>query len=328
MRRLLVAVLALAVGLPAAAADLIGAHRARARDLLDDTEQMSASERGVYLRALVNADREPEPVEDALERALAANEAGKPYEEILDAAIGKDSARADVAPAPPPLDALPPVTPSGGDQPHDDLDAATLRAMREYKVRRLHVSVEQHWTGGGQQIISNPYGWGGGVVVTRDPVTVTRTWAVYEGPVRLDVPRYLDLVGRDEDKRDLEGRISRKKWLSRTYYGVAVGGVAAIVAGSVGRATADTSEEAAQWGSVGAAGLGATVIGLIGGSFPAATANRLRTDFPRVTDIRDAQVAADAYNEELRVELGLTPDQALRVEEQAAEEPIDRYDMR
>ena len=32
--------------------------------------------------------------------------------------------------------------------------------------------------------------------------------------------------------------------------------------------------------------------------------------------------------EALRQELGLTPDQALRVEEQVAAEPIDRYDMR
>lgn len=326
----------------AAAAPLPPEERARLRDLVDDTAEMTANERLAYLRALVKGGREPPEVQAGLERAIAATIADAAYAEALDAAIGAEPPVAipvtepdevdesgmrvsrrppdRVSPAPPRRDALPPPPGLPG------LSPETLQAMREYRLRHLQVRTETTISGGSQTVRSSPY-WGGPVMVTTDPIVTTRSWAVYQGPMRLDVPTYLELAGEEELRTELVGRIERKRWLSRTYYGVAAGGVLAIAAGFVGVGTAETSEDQYRWSTVGTVGLGATVVGLIGGSFPAASATRLRTDYGRTVDILSAQRTADGYNESLRQDLDLTPEEALRVE-QESDQAVSRFQIR
>ena len=145
--------------------------------------------------------------------------------------------------------------------------------------------------------------------------TITRTWAVYEGSARVDVPQYFALAGQDEDRRDLMGRITLKRWLGRAYYGAAVAGVGAVVFSAVAvNLTADDAQKNSIE-RVGGTGLVVAVVGLIGGSLPTAHASRLEADYAVSNiDIGSAQQVVDVQNEALRIELGVTPDEALQVE--------------
>jgi hypothetical protein len=282
----------------------------RARDLLAGTADMTADQRATYVQALIDARREPQAVEDALLRALAAAREGLSYEETVALAVGTVPADRQA-----PTDATTPPPPVGSTPGTQGTDDRALEAMRRYRLEHLSVRTETHVSGGGTNILTNPYVLGG-VIVTQDPILTERTWGVYQGPVRMEVPTYLGIAGLTDEKHDLDQRISSKRWLSRTYYGVAGLGVAAVIAGSIGHAASDGSAEH-DWGTVATMGLGGVVVGLIGGSLPAASVARLKTDYSRTTDIAEAQRTCDAHNEALRTELGLTPDQALQVEDQA-----------
>ena len=285
--------------------------RVRLRDLLDDTISMTGPEREIYLRAILGAHREPQRVEQGLERAVATNARGATYDDVLGAALGPDT--------PPEPSASDLALPGPDSRPHprgEGMTAETLKSIREYKARHLEVRNEMHFSGGGTSIVP----WGFGMVVSQDPISSSRTWAVYQGPLRLEVPRYLEVTHQEDLRKEVVAKVTRKQWLSRGFYGLAAGGVAAIVAGYVGNLNADSAEEAYQWSAVGTVGLGATVVGLVGGSIPAASARRLRGDFPKTLDIVDTQHRVDVENEQLRQDLGLTPEQALDVEQQGDRE--------
>lgn len=281
----------------------------RVVDLIDDTERMSQAERVAYLQALVTAGREPAEVADALRIALSVTRAGGTYDEALEAA------RAPLL-APEGLEARPITVPVGVRSFSDsDLSPEALAALREYRTRHYAIQTETHTSGGGTRVWSSPSAWGG-VVVTRDPITTTRTWAVYRAGTRLDVPQFLALAGEDERHDALVQRIVMKRWLGRVYYGAAAAGMAGVITGAIGFNATENPEKQERWARVGVTGLGVAVVGLIGGSLPTASASRLRTDYAMSNvDIGTAQDVVDARNEEIRVELGVSPDQALSVDE-------------
>jgi hypothetical protein len=195
------------------------------------------------------------------------------------------------------------------------LTDAQLAALREYRQQHFSVRTEVHTSGGGSRIWTPPpYAWGG-VMITQDPITTTRTWAVYQGNERVDVPRFYELSDRELDAKDLVTRITMKRWLGRLYYGAAVGGVGAVLFSAVAvNATADDAQKS-RYERLAGTGLGVAVVGLIGGSVPMATASRLETDYAvNNVDMGMAEDLVDAQNEALRVRLGLTPQQAFDVE--------------
>lgn len=277
---------------------------ARVVDLIDDTEHMNSSERIAYLQALLKAGRESDGVSEALAQALELTKAGSTYDEALAAA----RALFGQAEAPVTRPLAMPVT-------DDDLTAEELAAVRAYRARHYAIRTETHTSGGGTRVWSSPYAWGG-TMVTREPIVTTRTWAVYEGPVRLDVPQYYALAGETERHDFLAQRIAMKQWLGRTYYAGAAGGIAAVIVGAIGVSATDNTEKKDKWAQVGVTGLGVAVIGLIGGSLPIANAQRLKTEYALSDiDIASAQAVIDARNEAIRVELGVAPEEALSIEE-------------
>lgn len=327
--------LLLAAPVAAAADDVPAAtDRQRVEQLLDATSAMSAEDRALYLQALIAGDRESEQVADALQRAREVANSGGTYSDSVAAAVtglhgpnghsrpentdpqvqGEEPTDVPLAI---PADGTPPTV-ATGEIPvvKPPIDETTLARIRDYKLRHYSIRTETRYSGGGTRTFSNPYSWGGGVYVTQDPISVTRSWAVYKGPSRMDVPTYLQLTHEDEHYKDLTGRIQRTRILGYTYYGAAVAGIAAIVVGAAGVNLAEAEDEKTRWSTVGVIGVGTTIVGLIGGSLPMANARSLQTEYSRARiDIASAQAAIDAENEALRVELGLTPEQALSVEE-------------
>ena len=284
---------------------LTGADRMRIRDLIDDTQEMPKEQRATYLLALVNAAREAGPVQEALQRALVVTEDGRTYEDALRAAIGDEK------------------TMSAAPEADTELSAEALRSMRQYRSKHLELRSEIRQSSTptyypspfGLGVGNTPWGgsWGTGGW-SRSPGRTTQGWTVYQGALRLDVPAFLSLTGQKDLATNLNGRIERKKLLSRTYYGIGMLGLVAMVSGYVGVVNTEDPVKKEQWGTVGSVGLGATVVGLIGGGIPNSSANRLRYDYDRATDAVAAQQNVDDYNEQLRKELCLTPTQALDVE--------------
>ncbi len=284
---------------PAATA-LSVADEARLRDLLAPTQTLSAENRAIYLRGLREGNRESPGVNAGLDRAIIAAQVGETYAGTIAIALGS-------VPTPDPAHYTKPAEPPRAISPE------LLAKVREYRRRRLEVRGEVSYSGGGSSVSPSPFGMGG-VSITQDPISSSRSWAVYEGPLRLDVPSYYASVGQFEKSRALTSRVKRKQWVSRIYYGVGVAGVVTSVVGYFGSLDANSPEEARTWATVGAVGLGASLVGMIGGSFPAASASKLRSQYSKSVDIGEAQQAVEAQNERIRSELELTPEQVFAVE--------------
>jgi hypothetical protein len=215
------------------------------------------------------------------------------------------------APAPPPVE-RPLAVPAGPPAP---VTAARLQALRGYKAGRLQLRDETEFRGGSAWVMGGGYGgmwgpgygawgWGGPVVI--DPPTALRTWGVYRGPERLDVPEFLTAVGQTQRRKELDADITRLKRRA-TFWSVIAGlGGAGLATGLVGMSTVETRQ---QYDTFNAVTLGGTLVmatGFIGNSFPRGKESALRR-YPSATMGSDeAQQLIDAHNEALREELGLS----------------------
>ncbi len=195
---------------------------------------------------------------------------------------------------------------------------ARLTALRAYKANRLDVREEVELRGGGAWSAGGAWGgyWGPGwgyggyagpVVV--DPIQQVRTWGVYRGPERLDVPTFLDVAGAAERKQDLDLDLDRLKRRSQTWSGLAGVGIAGIVAGLVGTTQAARAEDvdayvAWNWVTLGSSGV--LTAGFIGASFPRSKASALRRYPSASMTSAEARQLVDAHNDALRDELGLS----------------------
>lgn len=158
-------------------------------------------------------------------------------------------------------------------------------------------------------------GFGTGVVIT-DPIQTHRTHGVYQGSTWLDVPTFLQVAGADDLQRDVSRDISRARRRSRACYITAGVGVLGMIVGSAGARSAENRNEYRQYASLVGPSLGLTVGGLFVGSFPAARSERMRRYPAESIGLDRAQQIADEYNNNLRMSLGLTPEEVWPIEAQ------------
>ena len=209
----------------------------------------------------------------------------------------------------PPVEKLPPAPPSLG-----QLTPERLMALRTYKSQRLQVRAETEYRGSSVATFTSmsygyPRGMGTGVVVT-DNISTFRTWGVYRGPQRLSAPDFLHLAQAAERRDALVADIKRLRRKSKVWYGVAGAGVAGVVAGLVGMASANNVDTYRTYNQVSLAGTLVTIGGLFGASFPASKASRLYK-YPGASMSSDeANDLAHGANEQLRQELEIAPNEA------------------
>jgi hypothetical protein len=216
------------------------------------------------------------------------------------------------------IEKLPPPPQSLG-----QLTPERLMALRTYKSKRLQVRAETEYRGSSVATFTSmsygqPLGLGTGVVVT-DNISTFRTWGVYRGPQRLSTPDFLTLAGANAEREALVTDIRRLRSNARRWYIGAGIGVAGVVAGLVGMATAEDIETYNQFNRVSLGGTILTIGGLFGASFPGSKAERLYK-YPGATLSSDqANDLAHAANEALRQELDIAPNEAWLLDLGAAE---------
>jgi len=207
------------------------------------------------------------------------------------------------------VEKLPPAPDSLG-----QLTVERLMALRTYKAKRLQVRAETEYRGSSVATFTSmsyghPAGLGSGVVVT-DNISTFRTWGVYRGPQRLSTPDFLHLAAATKRRDALVADIRRLRKKSRAWYITAGVGVAGVVAGLVGMATAENVQTYRTYNMVSLSGTVFTIGGLFGASFPAAKAGRLYK-YPGATlNSDEANDLAHAANEKLRQELDIAPNEA------------------
>ncbi|MEC8423953.1 MAG: hypothetical protein VX000_09260, partial [Myxococcota bacterium] len=133
-----------------------------------------------------------------------------------------------------------------------------------------------------------------------------RTWGIYRGPQRLDVPDFLSVAGEVERKRKLDAALERLRRRGTGWSVVAGLGGAGLVTGLVGMSSVENRRDFELFNSL---TLGSTLVmatGFIGTSFPRGRESALRR-YPAATLGSDeAQQLIDRHNEMLRTELGLS----------------------
>jgi hypothetical protein len=232
----------------------------------------------------------------------------------------------ELQPAPPPS---PPMGPDGkplppppesrrgapgggkGPPPAGELSPDRLKALRAYKNQSLSIRRETELQGGGARVgTSMAYGMGPVIMtqhVTTAPVYTVRTWGIYRGPERINMPRFLELVGDEAGHASLVEEIERKYKQAKTGFTVAGAGGVGLFMGIMGMSVATTESSWYTWNVVALGGSLTGLGGMVAGSLPASRATQL-TRHPRTsTTPEEAQVLIDEHNEALRDRLGLSP---------------------
>lgn len=188
-----------------------------------------------------------------------------------------------------PLDAVPPE-PRPQRPPAADgryrLEALSIRNVAEYYATPGTVT---------------SYGWGWGRVGIWTPPSVVRQddWAVFRGPVRLDVPSFLELTGDPMGRAQLDRRIQSARSASQALIATAIGGGAATIGGLIGIGNARTVQDEVLWRQVTTVGVVALVGGAVTSSFPAARARRLAAHPSETLSYDEAIERVEAYNANL-----------------------------
>lgn len=223
---------------------------------------------------------------------------------------------------PPPPDERPLAIPADRWNP-SAVDDARAAAIRAYRARHLAI---RSWSELRSTTVYSdlgyglgygygyPYGGYGSVTVGMPWFWSEERWSVYRGPQRLSNPQYLDLVGRGDEAQALERRIRGNRTATGLLYGVAGAGGAATVASLFGMDNAHTLRAWEDWRIVGVAGLTSVFVGAVSGSFPAARARRLAADPMTIRSWDELSDEIAGHNEALRVDLGLSADDALKIE--------------
>lgn len=278
--------------------------RAELEGILAGAAVLSGAERVDYFQSRVGSASTPE-VNAGLARALAASYALDASHEVV-----RDAALQVQRPA-----AAPVVDPAV----QQALAVERLEKMRAYKAQRLIVREEMEIRGGGTspQITGGiGGGWGSpmGVPMTNDPLYTVQTWGIYQGKRRLTVPEYLELTDQDELAEALELDIQRSKRQSRVLYGIGVTGVVAAGAGVVGQVSTDDVERYGLYRTTATLGVVAAIGGFVGGSIPAARAKELEQEAGFRLTPEQVQPRLDAYNEALRLRIGLSAEDVMLLE--------------
>ena len=278
--------------------------RAELEGILAGAAVLSGPERVQYFQALLGTSSSAQ-VNAGLARALAASYALEASHEVV-----RDAALEVQRPAP-----LAVVDP----EVQQALAAERLEKMRAYKAQRLMVREETEIRGGGMspQITAGVGGgWGSpmGTPMANDPLYLVQSWGIYQGKRRLTVPEYLDLTGQDALAEALDMDIQRSRRQSRVLYGIGVVGVVAAGAGVVGQLSATDAERYGLYRTTATLGVVAAIGGFVGGSIPAARAKELELEAGFRLTPEQVQPRLDAYNEALRLRIGLSAEDAMLLE--------------
>jgi hypothetical protein len=138
-------------------------------------------------------------------------------------------------------------------------------------------------------------------------------WAVYQGPRRLDVPSYLEIVGDPLRLAALDSDLRRTDLTRKVGLGTSAAGLAAMAVSLVGMDGARTQQDFRSWSSLGTGGVLTAVVGVMVYSSAANRSRRLEADYSYTVEHAETQAQVDAYNEGLRLELGLSEAEANRV---------------
>ena len=243
---------------------------------------------------------------------------------LLVASLFVEQSRAQESHAPPPAIPIEKEEVTGSttmaprDVPHTP---AELQAAMSFRSSHLEIRTVTSWRGGGSTVVTSGYYGSGGrggshmgvgvSTVVPEPMVPEHAWTVFQGPMRLSVPDYLTLVG-DPRADDYRRRIRSNRTTGTLFSAVGVAGVAAVVAGIIGSANADSHPEREDWNTVALAGTGGILVGFTVGGAAQNTANRLESNYDRL-GWEPTQAQVDAYNEQLRQQLGLSTEQAWRI---------------
>jgi len=196
--------------------------------------------------------------------------------------------------------------------PSQELTAERLRTLRAYRSQRLEIRSVTEMTGGGTSMTP---GWGvGGVQIYSEPIRTVHSWAVFRGPAQVQLPEYYELLGDVERAQSLRRRIRRNRTAAASLYALSGAGAVSAVVGFVGLNAPGTGIDNRTYSWMITGGLVGMLVGSLGGGIPASRASTLQSDHTKVLDPHEAQFEIDAYNERLRRDLGVTPEDAARVE--------------
>jgi hypothetical protein len=194
-----------------------------------------------------------------------------------------------------------------------------LRAMRDYRSHRLNIRNETEVHGGGVRVEEVPvyspfYGYGWDYKLVREPLSTSRTWAVFRGEQRLDVPSFLGLVGEKEGLDSLNRDILRAHRSSRILTVIGFVGAGVALGGLLGMDASITETQYRNWSLVSLAGVGVCAGGFVGSTLQSAKRDRLRTRPSMTLEVPGAQARVDVYNQRLAKDLGLTAEDVLQFE--------------
>ncbi|HHO53544.1 MAG TPA: hypothetical protein ENK18_22405 [Deltaproteobacteria bacterium] len=201
-----------------------------------------------------------------------------------------------------------------------DLTQEQLADVLAFRDQHLQIREVQTVIPGTVSVMRSGWGWGrrpwrGYAWDTRDvirtPPEVMHEWVVFQGPQRLTVPEFLDVVGRHGEADALMERITRSEKTSRSFGAASLGGVAAGVAGVVGVLVAPPDQQPT-FSAIGLGGLGTAILGGLVSSVSASRSATLAHDFPSAIDLEVASEEVREHNEELRERLGVSPRTAYR----------------
>ena len=193
------------------------------------------------------------------------------------------------------------------------------RALRTYQAQHLHVRNVTRVMAA--QSLSAPMvrpGWAGPAYVTTPGMVWTEdSWQVLRGAEVLDVPSFLGEVGDVHGRDALLERARQKRRTAGFWYTVGAAGAAAMLGGLVQMERAGDVPRYYQGAMIATGGTLTLMGGLVAGSLPSAKARRLVAEPAESLSLPAVERVILDHNEALRRELGLSPAQAMRVEDAA-----------
>jgi hypothetical protein len=197
------------------------------------------------------------------------------------------------------------------------IDAEKLEAIRSYRSRHLAI---RHYSSLSVGTAITPgygygFGYGYGSMRTSYPYYYpVNGWGVFQGPVRLQTPAYLNLVQDEPTSVLLQRRVRTNRGAGYALYAAGLAGVVGTLVAGTQASNAQTLAELKQWRTVGTVSTLALLGGFIGGSFPMSKARRLLTQPGLSVDLQEIERQVSTFNEDLREDLELTPAEVLAIE--------------
>lgn len=202
----------------------------------------------------------------------------------------------------------------------EEIDQAKLNALRQYQRERLELSSEVNISGGGSTAyMRGPmmgyggFGFNSGFVVS-DPIYTSRTLRVYQAKEPISTLTFFKLVGDNSQFKQASRQI--KKYRLRRNIGrtVALVGLGVTVGGWVGASRAQTEDDLFLYSNLTLTGSLVCFGGLLGSSFPSSKENALlQTPLASMSKV-EVEKHIDAFNDDLRLKLGLTIDDVWTIE--------------